>query len=849
MSTRSRTPDRAFWMMSAAPIVLFAAGSAQAADSSPSPTMQPEAGSTLEEVVVTAEKRTENLQKTPLAISAFTSAKIEQAGLAGPQELQFNVPSMTFGENFSYSQITLRGLGSNTFLTSSEPSVATYMDGVYTGQLISQSVPNFDLERIEVLRGPQGTLYGRNATGGVINYISKPANFAPGAFASVSYGNYNAVQSDVGVTGPLVADKIAGRLSLHFGDHDGYRRNITTGQRADADRITSGRGALLFTPTDNLTATLRGDFAHDHSTNPTEAISMASLDGVSSQSTPLGIFSLPAAALAAIPGLLSPADLAKLNRGTIASYFGLTQPGPLAPNPNKTLDFASSGQPMTYITDSDGGSITVDWDTGPTLLKSISAYRYSHLDVNGNNSGASLPLVLIDPTIQQSRQVTQEFNLSGKAVDDRLDWLGGLFYFHDDTSLASNNFLPTFGEVVIAGASLRAPPGSAYMFSLSQPLLTNLFTAPTILSTVVASAPDPAGGGPLVGGVSIPTTAFGGVAVAQTSQSAAGFAQGTYKLTDSLRLTGGFRYTDDRKSVVRSFHSNLLNTLAGPAGLCDEARESHQWSAETGTIGLDYDVAPQTLSYARVSWGYKAGGANATTCAGFFNPEYVTSYETGLKAVWADGQVLTNAAMYYLDYTSIQTTVILNNTSDIRNAGAAKAFGVELEYAFRPRAIEGLQFDGSASYEHSRYAQGLFPSPTGVPYPIGGNELVRAPKWKASVGAEYGKSLAHGGRVTLRTDAAYTDTIFNDVFNGKASNESGVTQPAYWVVDASLTWASEDGRYQAQLYGKNLTDKFYSFNRFGQVEGAGQFDAVLGQFAPPRTYGLRLTVKLGSEVH
>ena len=834
--------------------VLAASAIARVASAEDQPAAKSAGAPVLGEVIVTAQKRSENLEKTPVAITAFTAATIAQAGLTGPQRLQFLTPSMTFGNNDGYTYVTLRGIGTDATLTSAEASVATYQDGVYTGDLIAEGMPSFDLERIEVLRGPQGTLYGRNTTGGVINYITKLPSFDPGASLSTAYGNYNAVLVDAGITGPLVPDKVAGRLSLHFGDHDGYRYDIATGQREDADQVMSGRGALLFTPSTAVTVTLRGDVTHDRSSNPYELITQHSLDGVTSQSAPLGLFSLPEAALAAIPGLLSPADLARLNGGSIASLFGLIQPGPLAPNPNTSLDFSNIA-PTRFVTDSDGGSATVEWRGSGVTVKSITGYRYSRLFFENDSGGDGTPQVIFDPLIQQSRQVTQEFNVSGKAFAGRLDWLVGAFYFHDDATLDATLFLPAFGQSTLAGISFaNSNPAYPYSLNLSQPYLSSLFASfPSVYSPVVQSGPDYPSGS-LVGGASIPTTAFLGFATRQTSQSAAAFAQATYSLTDSLRLTGGVRFTDDRKDVTRSIHSNILYTVASlfgetPAqvGLCDQVSEAKTWTAPTGTVGVDYDAAPHVLTYAKVSWGYKAGGANPGECQGFFNPEYLTAYEAGVKGLFADGQVLTNAAMYYYDYTNIQFTTFVGNSSSIENAGSATAFGIELESALQPRAIPGLRIDGSASYEDSRYGEGKFQDPAdqGV-YEIRGDELIRAPKWKAQFGAQYTTGLANG-QLSLRGEGAWTDTIYNDIFNGKAAFEGATTQPGYWVANARLTWTSADRRYTAELFADNLTNSLYATDR-GANNTPTSLDTVEGQFAPPRTYGVRFTVALGSAI-
>jgi iron complex outermembrane receptor protein len=814
----------------------------------------PSTGSTVEEVIVTAQKRSENIQKTPIAMTAITANRIQSGGITGADKLQFIAPSMTFGQNSNYTYVTLRGVGTDLVFLSGEASVATYIDGVYTGDLVSSGLPNLDLARIEILRGPQGTLYGRNATGGVINYISKDPSFQPGSSASVSYGNYNAVVADADVTGPIASDVVAGRLSLHFNEHSGYRYNLFNGQHEDADRSPSGHAAVIFKPTDSFSVILRGDVTHETSSNPHEAITNTSLDGVTTQSTPLGLFSLPAARLPA--NTLSPSDLAKLNGGSIADFFNVGESGLLTPNPNKSLDFANYF-PVRYDTDTGGGSATINW-SGPVNVKSITAYRYTNFNATADNSGTAAPIIELAPLTQKSRQFTQEFNVSGRAFDGKLDWLAGAYYFNDQGSIAATIPLPTTGEGVILGASLaNQTPGSPYALNLSQPLLTSFFDVASPQATVLANGRDAITGQRLIAGVTVPTTPFLGFSTEQQSQSVAGFAQATYHVTDKLRITGGARFTRDQKDVDRTFHSNLLvafgETLTSPGtSLCEGKRDSKTWTAPTGTIGADYDVASNVLGYAKASWGYKAGGYNSSDCGKPFNPEYLTAYEAGVKSTLADGQLRLDAAAYYYDYTNIQFTVYENGSAPILNGGKATAAGVEVEYQFRPRALSGFSLDGSASYEYSSYGRAFIQDPAFlVPAPglnIAGNELIRAPKWKFNVGAEYTVPTADVGDVTLRAETAYTDTIYNDVFNGKAPFASGTTQPAYWVLNAVLSWKSRDGRWEGQIFGSNLLNTYYATDRSETNTPSGEIFTT-GQFAPPRTYGVRLIMRLGSERH
>jgi iron complex outermembrane recepter protein len=822
------------------------ASAANAQTSAPPP---PAAANSVEEVIVTAQKRSENIQKTPIAMTAITASRIQSGGITGADKLQFISPSMTFGQNSNYTYVTLRGVGTDLVFLSGEASVATYIDGVYTGDLVSSGLPNLDLQRIEILRGPQGTLYGRNATGGVVNYISKDPSFEPGATVSASYGNYNAVVADADITGAIIPDVVAGRLSLHFNEHDGYRRNLVTGQDEDADRSPSGHAAILIKPNDAFSVILRGDLTHETNSNPHEEISSHSIDGVTGIATPLGIFSLPAASLPA--NTLSPGDLAKLNGGSIASFLGVGESGQTPPDPTKSLDFLNYF-PTLYKTDTGGGSVTVNW-AGPVNVKSITAYRFTNFTADADNSGTAAPIIELAPLAQDSRQFTQEFNISGRSFDDRLEWLVGAYYFNDQSTIRVTVPLPNTTEDVILASSLaNQTAGSPYSFNLSQPLLTSLFQVASPLATILTDGVDPISGAPLRAGVSVPTTAFLGFAANQSSQSVAGFGQATLHLTDRLRLTAGGRFTDDQKDITRTFHSNLLVLFGETAGLCQDQKNSKTWTAPTGTIGADYDAAKNVLTYAKASWGYKAGGFNSSDCGQPFNPEYLTAYEAGVKSTLVDGQLRLNAATYYYDYTNIQFTYYTNATSPIRNAGKATAYGLELEYQFRPRALPGFSLDGSASYEHSEYGSTLIQDPAFIVPPpglnIAGNELIRAPKWKSNFGAQYTAPAADYGQLTLRAEAAYTDVIYNDVFNGKAPFASDTTQPAYWIMNAILSWKSRDGRWEGQLFGNNLTNAYYATDRSESNNPAGEVFTT-GQFAPPRTFGARLIMRLGSEAH
>lgn len=822
------------------------------------PAAAQDAPSGVEEVIVTAEKRQTKLQKTPSAISALSAAKLESQNISGAEELQYNVPSLVAAQQSGYSFLTIRGIGTDLSTTAAEPSVASYEDNVYTGSLITQTTPDFDLERIEVLRGPQGTLYGRNATGGVINYITKAPSFDPELNLALTAGSFRHSEINAGLTGPIIADKLAYRVSFQVAQRDGYRDNINLGVKEDDLDAWGGRAALLFQPTENLSVTLRGDYMSHDSSNPYVAISSASvpvfgpLDLLMSPAAPLGVFSMPASYFDANPGLLSPADIARLGGGSIADYLGFqSQPGPLPPNPERTRDISTS-IPARYDVRTGGSSLTFDWDIGAINFKSISAFRYGRLIFEQDSTGFATPNVVFYPAKQDFNQWTQEFNVSGAAFEDRLEWLVGAFYFHEKSRFANTVYLPLFGEYLTANLSLaNQDPTSPFAFDLSQPLLS-LFQSPDILGTTVISGPGFGGASPVEADnlATIPATPFTGARSIQTSQSIAGFAQATYHLSDRLRVTGGLRYTMDQKDVARSFHSNLLVALGASSLLCQGAEEQKRWYALTGTVGVDYDLAERTMVYGKYSHGYKAGGFNPFECSGGFDPEHLDSYEIGLKTIFGEGQFSVSAAGFYYDYKNIQFTTFVQNASAMKNAGAAELYGLELEFQAVPVAIPGLSIDGSASWVHSEYTagnpfdpDGMFLDPAQLArLDIRGNELIRSPRFKLALGVQYEIDMASSGRLTLRGEAAWTDKFYNDIFEGEAPYQAATVQPAYWLLNARVTWELNDGKYQVQAFGENLTDELYANNRVS-FNTPQTFVNVAGQFAAPRRFGLRVSMK------
>lgn len=827
-----RTSKLFFSVCAVAIAVHCNAAEAQVAKASAAPSDNParveadEPTGSIQDIVVTAQKRSESVQKTPLAVSAFNSEALEQKQISGVAQLQFNVPSLVFAQLTGYSQLSLRGIGSDLTVTAGEPTVATFQDGVYLGQLFAQSVPSFDLERIEVLRGPQGTLYGRNSTGGTINYITKAPSQKFGANLALGYGSYNKVVVEGGLTGPLIQDVLAARITGKYEDRDGYRTNLFDGKKYDANRQYSVQGSLLFEPTSNLSLTLRGDLTRQTSSPVQQIISVLPSAAGISPSTPTGIFSLPGPVLAGLGPLFSAADLATIGNGSVANLYNLAQPSIATPDPSTSLNFANDFLPHSVV-NLKGVSGTFVWGTDALTIKSITAYRYSDLSVQVDNDGTSAPIIYENPITQSSKQFTQEFNISGKAMDSRLDWLVGAYYFHDRGVLKADIFVPSLGDLIVASGSFGNQSAPVPLFTLSQPFIPNLLQLGS----------DPVLGTTLVTGTT-QSIAFLGFGADQKSVSSAVFGQTTFSATDQLHLTVGLRYTKDTKEVFRQLHSNFVPTAA----LCDVSAKK-SWDAFTGTAGLDYQFGNETMAYAKVSRGYKAGGFNPGECNGSFNPETIWAYEGGLKSTFADGQARVNLAGFYYNFNDIQFTTYIGNASTIRNAAKAKLYGLEAEYTIRPRALGGLQLDGSGSYIHSAYGSQLLQDPLGLAtLDIKGNQLIRAPKWKLNLGAQYRAEIGGLGAVTLRGETSYTSTVFHDVFNGKAPSQSGTIQPSFWVSNARLIWQPEGDQFEVQAFIENIENNLYAYSRVSSATAS----TITGQFSPPRTFGIRVSMKLGS---
>ena len=691
--------------------------------------------------------------------------------------------------------MTIRGVGVDFTTIDSEPGVALYSDGVYRGGLVSQGGLMFDLERVEVVRGPQGTLNGRNSTGGSVNMISRLPGAEDSVEASLLYGDYDRYRVELAGDLPL-SDVFAVRLAGAYDSRDGYADNEYLGTNPDDAEYVVGKLAAVYVPNDELEIILRAEVTDSQRSGP------AFIKTQDVVVPPLGItLANPGGALTVPNSFCGPLSCEDA-LGLMLSSGGVGSSDPR--NVFSDLD-------QDYNLESKGVSATVDWQMNDQLqLRSISSYFELENDNRDDIDGTEIAAV---HSITQSsiEEFSQELTLIG--TTGALDWIVGGFYYSSEIDELYSFDLPalqaTFEAVfgIFGGLGGPLPPGSLAFFG----------------SRIDGST------------TGVP---FFDNRMLQDTKSVAGYAQGTYNFTDSVRGTAGVRLTKDEKDVAITFVANIGVVP------CVGIEHDEDWSEVTGKIGLDADVSENTLVYGSISRGYKAGGFNAGDCHDPYDPEILIAYEAGLKTKLLDGSMRLNAAAFYYDYTDIQARLFVNNAASVENASEAETYGVEVELNWL--ATENFRIDGSISLLDTKYKDHSATNPifpqigTGCTgglaclQSIGGNELLRSPNLQATLMAEYDVVLSSAGLLTLRGEYAFTDKVHHTIFNDEIAAEDGFS-----LVNARVIWtpaaAGMEG-FSVAAFVENLANKEYAVSHTANATTGG----VQSMFAPPRTWGLQL---------
>lgn len=672
----------------------------------------------LEEITVTARKREESLQDTPISITAFTGVNLEARGITTIDRIQNATPNLTFysytpfGGSSNNATVYLRGIGQSDFAPTTEPGVGLYVDGVYYGRSIGSVLSLIGIERVEVLRGPQGTLFGRNTTGGAISITSIKPHDGFGVTADLTVGSYDRFDAKSSINVPI-SDTLYGLISVGTFNQDGYVKHVRTGQDFGDDDTVAGRAALRWEPSDRLTADLAFDYSRDRENGPATVYSGAVyLDP--SLVPPTGNFPYTNNV---VLGFLTGCD------GTPANPAGsLDNPACI----NDQYLGQKNGDPDAYFSNNEnwGVSLGVDWSLNEYLqLRSITAYR--DLDAHFAYEGDDTPILLTaTEDLLTQHQFTQEFQLLGTALEDRLDWILGFFYFHEDG---------------------RNP------------------NTVTLLPVTILSGGE------------------------YDNESVAGFAQATWNIADRWHVTAGLRYTEDTKRFLPQ-QKVLEDRSGGffPPGtpLLPSVEAKNDANDTTPMVNLAYDWSDDLMLYATYSEGFKGGGFHQRVFPPLpevpqFDPERVDSYEVGFKYASPARRFVLNGAGFHSRYRDLQVTVFTSVAPVLDNAGDATIDGFELEGQWVP--ADGWSVEAGVGYLDAGYDD-VDPA-TGL---TGDEKLSRVPKWtlNASVTKEF--SLGSRGTLRPRVDWSYRSKTWFDTFNTPFMVQSGyhlVNASVAWNTD------------------------------------------------------------------
>ena len=801
----------------------------------------------LEEVVVTAQRRETSLQTTAVAISAYTGEKLAEDKIFTVGDLANSVPAFSLTALTGLDlELNIRGI-TNTRLDSpsADPSVGTFVDGVYIGRTGDYNFDFYDLERIEVIRGPQGVLLGKNVVGGALSVITAAPKFENSGEAMLSFGNYDAITAAGHVTGGL-SDAVAGRASFQARKRSGYARDVLHNRDVEDLDSFQGRVQLLWEPGESGWS-VRGIV--DYSNDSTNGINTVAVDGGTKE-----------------------CETSYLRTNctrpwsNLRAYLGITDP-----RENIAQSIQYKGKPrINQFMERDGYGVTLDIEKDLSLftVNSLTGYRAAQSQQVYDQTGAG-PEALGWSVAEWSKYIawmnakygtrpatsnngqflfaqpvgeaidatsfSQEFRFTSKPSDSRFDWIGGVYYKNDNIEKIDRFIGENFLGAVIPGGN--------------NPLST--------LSGENRWEND------------------------GENENMAAFAQVGFKFTDALKLNVGLRYTSDEKTgtvsgfvvdtgdrfspndprpnvtmegLCRAPDGTIIRTPTGGTGVatCTAPNQwiystgtgystdySEKWTQVTPQATLEWAITSEIFTYLTYSEGFKGGGfddtpANPAQATTPFDPEEAKNYEIGIKSDFWDNRFRVNADVFYMDYTNLQVTqtnaACLCNITD--NAASAEIKGVEAEFSLLP--LDSLRFTLSGSYVDATYKDflesAINPS-TGQRLDSSGNRMQRTPETQVSGGVDYTMGLGSWGKaLNFRVNYTWQSDMY-------WATDNIASEPSYGLLDARVGLSPEGAPWQVALWGKNLNDELYRTNIISF------FGEEVSQFGAPRTYGVDFTFK------
>jgi len=712
-------------------------------------------------IVITARRTAEKLQRVPASVSAFNARALDRIQAQDTTGLQGAVPNLNIVAGRGSSNATnifIRGIGQPDALQTFDPAVGVYVDDVYLSRIRGSQLDLLDLDRIEVLRGPQGTLYGKNTIGGAIKFVTRRPDDTLRASGSIAGGSYDQLEGKGTLSGPISRGFDIG-VSVLGARRDGFVEDSADDRDYNNKKTFAGRAAVALNPTSKVRVDLTADYQRDdaHLNVGRPVNNLVTFSG----------------------GTLVVTD--PVGSGPY-HWKGRTTPG--LPNSTKLKHYGFAGTVAVDLTD----ALTV---------KSITAYRNlktdDFVDIDATQYEVGDVFVGVD-----QNQFSQEFQ--GTYTSSKFNAVAGLYYLKENIK----SHQEAYADDLLGPAFLN----SGFLRTVDDKLHTNSYAA---------------------------------------------YANATYEIVPTVRLSAGIRYTKETKDYDRTT-STFFSLLPAFNATFGFAPPKGKWHDTSPMASLDWQVTPTTMVYARVAKGFKSGGfngrANSVAEATKYDPEQVWSYEAGFKTTLAN-QLRLNGAVFDNEYKDFQARVSGLDTDPITglpapklsvlNAGKLRIRGAELEAAWTPTT--GLLIDGQLGYLDAKYK--VFDDARFVAF--GGSRAFQtpafAPKWTLRLGTQYAFDLGSTGSITLGGQTRYRSrqalAVDNTLVNTNTKVE-GLFQDGYWVHDARIVWENSSKKYSVGLYGYNLTKKAYKTDA-QEFSSVGNIRTVY--YGAPRTVTLRLTAR------
>ena len=773
-----------------------------------------ESGSALEEITVSARRVEESLQDAAVTVTAMDSEYLINQGINTVNDAVLFTPGANFTAfNKMQQEYSLRGVSSQTEGASGDSSIVTVIDNVVVSKEFMKNPLFFDMERVEVLRGPQGTTFGRNASSGLVHLISKRPTFDSGAGVIAEVGTQDTLNLEAFVNGGIT-ENLAGRFAARLQSHGGWTEDTRFDRDLGAEEATAFRGSLLWTPSETVQVYLKAEYNEDDDDNP--SIRKGRDCTIAYQ----GDFPQPSIVGAPQPGWTQ-----------FPNWFDSCDPW------ESTISSSSTSLGRFFLTrELTNLTAEVVWDINDDItLTSVTGYMDGEsdylIDTHGgpNNS-------MFQSTQNEADQFSQEFRIDNHASGGQLRWLAGLYYLSDDQARDDQNIFYVDDAVGDPQAASGFRPEGRDV-----KVTTNETTSIGIFGDIAYDFSDV-----LTGSLGFRYSddekdytaahfgwGWGGPIAALSDLDA-----------DGNRINGCVF----GPSGPPDFGDRFCGSPDDPVGFVTPVPASNSWDNTSFKASLEYSLADDKLIYGLISQGYKTGGfqpeaANPLDATVPFDEETVTNYELGFKGDFGDRFRL-NATAFFADYEDLQLFLFENSptgdfTQVVRNAANAEISGLEGEFIWQP--TDQLRFSGSFAFIDSELVDAFLDrdeDPNTPPDDFSGTRPDNTPEWTGTFVASYDIPLQSGAVISLRGDWRGSSDVFDDIGENPDRRHF-----SYNLFGARATYYSAEGNWSLALWGRNLGEEDYTVNVGPAQPNLNQLNFMYGM---PRMYGATFTYNVGN---